>query len=161
MSLRPYQTQDCAALIEVWNRAATVAHPFLPAAHVAQERIDIATQYLPIAETWVYEHRGQIIGFVSLLNGVEDGGSEVGGLFVDPDWQGQGIGQALMNQAAALKGTLTVAVFEQNAIGRRFYKRYGFVEIGRSHHSETGFLLLHMQYSAPHICAFPQPPSFR
>lgn len=155
MSLRPYQTQDCAALVEVWHRAATVAHHFLPAAHFAQERMAIATQYLPMAETWVYEHRGQIIGFVSLLNGAEDDGSEVGGLFVDPDWQGQGIGQALMNQAVALKKTLTVAVFEQNAIGRRFYKRYGFVETGRSHHPNTGFSLVHMQYPAPHSCDAP------
>lgn len=148
MSLRPYQTQDCAALLEVWYRSAALAHRFLPAAHFAQERLAIATQYLPVAETWVYEHQGRIVGFVSLIEA--EGGSEVGGLFVDPDWQGRGIGQALMNHAVARKGTLTVAVFEQNALGQRFYERYGFVEIGRSRHSETGFSLVHMQYRFPH-----------
>lgn len=55
-----------------------------------------------------------------------------------------------MNHAVARKGTLTVAVFEQNALGQRFYERYGFVEIGRSRHSETGFSLVHMQYRFPH-----------
>lgn len=159
MNLRPYQPQDCEPLLEVWYRSAALAHSFLPAAHFAQEHLSIATQYLPTAETWVYEHRGQIVGFVSLLNGAEDddGGSEVGGLFVDPDWQGQGIGQTLMNQAAALKGTLTVSVFEQNAIGRRFYDRYGFVEIGRSRHPETGFSLVKMQYCSSHFSAQPLP----
>jgi putative acetyltransferase len=157
MNLRPYQPPDCEVLLEVWYRSAALAHSFLPAAHFAQERIAIATQYLPMAETWVYEQRGQIVGFVSLLNGTggdgshEDSRSEVGGLFVDPDWQGQGIGQALMNQAVALKGILTVAVFEQNAIGRRFYDRYGFVEIGRTRHPETGFSLVQMQYCASHL----------
>lgn len=67
MSLRPYQTQDCAALLEVWYRSAALAHRFLPAAHFAQERLAIATQYLPVAETWVYEHQGRIVGFVSLI----------------------------------------------------------------------------------------------
>lgn len=153
MNLRPYHPLDCEDLLEVWYRSAALAHSFLPAAHFAQERIAIATQYLPKAETWVCEQRDQIVGFVSLLNrvGNDAGGSEVGGLFVDPDWQGQGIGQALMNQAVALKGTLTVAVFEQNAIGRRFYDRYGFVEIGRTRHPETGFSLVQMQYCASHL----------
>lgn len=44
-----------------------------------------------------------------------------------------------MNHAVARKGTLTVAVFEQNALGQRFYERYGFVEIGRSRHLKPGF----------------------
>ncbi|PSR16081.1 GNAT family N-acetyltransferase [filamentous cyanobacterium CCP3] len=147
MSLRPYQPQDCEAVLDVWQRAATVAHSFLPAAHFAQERLAIATQYLPMAETWVYEHQGQIAGFVSLLNA--EASSEVGGLFVDPPWQGRGVGRALMDHAVALKGALMVTVFEQNALGRRFYGRYGFGETGRSRHDDTGLPLVRMQYPFP------------
>ncbi|PZV06597.1 MAG: GNAT family N-acetyltransferase [Leptolyngbya sp.] len=147
MSLQPYRPQDCEAVLEVWQRAATIAHSFLPADHFAQERIAIATQYLPVAETWVYEHQGHIVGFVSLVN--DEGSSEVGGLFVAPAWQGRGLGRALMDHAVALKGALTVAVFEQNAMGRGFYDRYGFRETGRSHHDDTGLTLVQMQYPFP------------
>ena len=144
MSLRPYRPQDCETVLDVWQRAATIAHSFLPAAHFAQERLAIASQYLPTVETWVYEHQGQIVGFVSLLNA--EGGSEVGGLFVEPRWQGRGVGRALVDHALGLKGKLTVAVFAQNARGRSFYGRYGFGETGRSRHDDTGLILVQMQY---------------
>lgn len=143
MTLRPYHPQDCDALLDVWQRSATIAHAFLPAEHFAQERLAIAQRYLPVAETWVAEHQGQVAGFIALL------GDEVGGFFVDPVCQGQGLGRALMDYALELRGALTVEVFEQNAIGRRFYQRYGFGEIGRSRHGDTGLTLLRMQYPFP------------
>jgi putative acetyltransferase len=64
MSIRPFQPADQAALLEVWYRSATGAHHFLPAQHFDQERQAIASQYLPAAETWVYEHQGQVVGFI-------------------------------------------------------------------------------------------------
>ena len=147
MNLRPYQPQDCEAVLAVWHQAATIAHSFLPADHFVHERVAIATQYLPVTETWVYEHQGHIVGFMSLLN--DEVSSEVGGLFVDPQWQGRGVGRALMDHALGLKGELTVAVFERNFQGRGFYERYGFGETGRSHYGDTGLTLVHMQYPFP------------
>ncbi|HEY9735541.1 MAG TPA: GNAT family N-acetyltransferase [Trichocoleus sp.] len=139
MTIRPYRPSDQATLLEVWFRAASIAHSFLPKEHFDHERTAIASQYLPIAETWIYEHEGKVAGFISLL------GQTVGGFFVDPAMQGQGLGQALMNYAVQLKNTLEVEVFEHNAIGRRFYERYGFVITGRFFHPETGMALLHMR----------------
>jgi putative acetyltransferase len=140
MTIRPYQPSDQAALLDVWFRAAAIAHSFLPKEHFEQERIDIATKYLPIAETWVYEHQGQVVGFISLLN------QSIGGFFVDPAMQGQGVGQALMNHVVQLKNSLEVEVFEHNAIGRRFYQRYGFVETGHVLHLETEAKLVQMRF---------------
>jgi putative acetyltransferase len=139
MSIRPYQPADQAALLEVWYRSATVAHHFLRAEHFEQERQDIASQYLPVAETWVYEHQGQVVGFISLL------GQTVGGFFVHPSMQGKGVGWALMDHALQLKGALDVEVFARNEIGRRFYNRYGFVETGRSTHTDTNETLIRME----------------
>ncbi|WP_204139599.1 GNAT family N-acetyltransferase [Halomicronema sp. CCY15110] len=139
MIIRLYQEADQAALLAVWYRAAAIAHPFLPAEHFEQERAAIATQYLPVAETWVYEHQGEVVGFISLL------GQTVGGFFVDPAMQGQGIGRSLMDHAVQLRGPLDVEVFEQNAIGQRFYDRYGFVSMGQSCHGETGQTLIQME----------------
>lgn len=139
MTIRPYQETDQTALLEVWYRAAAIAHHFLPADHFVQERQAIAAQYLPVAETWVCDHQGQVVGFISLL------GQTVGGFFVDPAVQGKGVGRSLMDHAVQLRGTLNVEVFEQNTIGRRFYSRYGFVPVGQSRHDETGLTLLHME----------------
>ncbi|PSN20628.1 GNAT family N-acetyltransferase [filamentous cyanobacterium CCP5] len=139
MTIRPYQETDQTALLDVWYRAAMIAHHFLPADHFVQERAAIAAQYLPVAETWVYERQGKVVGFISLLE------QTVGGFFVDPDMQGKGVGRSLMNHAVQLRGKLDVEVFEQNAIGRRFYRRYGFVPVGQSRHDETGLTLIQME----------------
>jgi putative acetyltransferase len=59
--------------------------------------------------------------------------------------QGKGVGRALMDHALQLKGALDVEVFAQNVIGRRFYERYGFVETGRSTHTDTNETLIRME----------------
>lgn len=141
MTIRPYYPSDQTPLLEVWFRAASIAHNFLPAEQFAQERIAIASQYLPIAKTWVYEHQRQVVGFISLLD------QSVGGFFVDPAVQGQGLGRALMNYAVQMKSCLDVEVFEQNVIGRRFYKNYGFIETGHIYHLETGMKLVQMRFT--------------
>lgn len=139
MTIRLYQAADQVALLEVWYRAAVIAHHFLPAEHFEQERQAIACRYLPVAETWVYEDQGQVVGFISLL------GQTVGGFFADPEMQGKGVGRSLMDHAVQLRGPLNVEVFEQNEIGRRFYSRYGFVPVSKSCHDETGLTLIHME----------------
>ncbi|HEY9879202.1 MAG TPA: GNAT family N-acetyltransferase [Leptolyngbyaceae cyanobacterium] len=141
MTIRPYRPSDQTELLDVWFRAASIAHSFLPAEHFDQERITIASQYLPVAETWVYEHQEKVFGFISLLD------QSVGGFFVDPAMQGQGLGRALMNHAVQMKSCLDVEVFEQNMIGRRFYKNYGFTETGHTYHLETGTKLVQMRFT--------------
>lgn len=141
MAIRPYRPSDQTELLEVWFRAASIAHSFLPAEHFAQERIAIASQYLPIVETWVYEHQGKVVGFIALLK------QSVGGFFVDPTIQGQGLGRALMNHAVQMKTCLDVEMFEQNMIGRRFYKNYGFTETGHTYHLKTGTNLVQMCFT--------------
>ncbi len=146
MPIRLYQPADQSELLGVWERSARVAHHFLPPEHFEQERRAIVSQYLPVAEVWVYEYKRQVVGFIALL------GQTVGGFFVDPTMQGRGLGRALMDYAVQLKGGLAVAVFAQNTIGRHFYNRYGFIEMGVTQHTETGMTLLHLHYGKP-VCS--------
>lgn len=130
--IRQYQHHDLDQLLAAWEAAARVAHDFLDEAFFEAERERIRSVYLPASETWVWHENGRVIGFISLL------GQEVGGLFVDPGAQRRGVGRALMDHARSLRGTLELDVFERNAIGRAFYARYGFEEIGKGVHAETG-----------------------
>ncbi|MFT6659733.1 GNAT family N-acetyltransferase [Maritalea sp.] len=130
--IREYCADDTDALIEIWRSANALAHPFLEDIFVEQVGSDMRSIYLPNAETWVLEVDGLPVGFIALL------GSEIGGLFLDPRLHGQGFGKALTDHAAKLKGKLSVEVFENNIIGRRFYDRYGFVEVSRHLHEASG-----------------------
>ncbi|HYG27585.1 MAG TPA: GNAT family N-acetyltransferase [Caulobacteraceae bacterium] len=58
---------------------------------------------------------------------VELTGSHVSNLFVDPAYQGQGIGAALLARAeAAVGGDVTLSVFTVNPRARRLYERLGY-----------------------------------
>lgn len=130
MTIRPYRDSDRDALLDVWYRASQVAHSFLSPEFFENERRQIAEDWLPVAETKVYEKDGRLVGFLSLV------GNEVGGIFVDPDHQGQGVGRALMDAARDTRPLLELDVFEANEAGRRFYDAYGF-EFVDSHVNEA------------------------
>ncbi len=136
--IRRYEADDLGDLLDAWYEASRVAHSFLTADFLAQEQSRIERQWLPMAETWVYEKDGRVVGFVSLI------GNEVGAIFVTPLHQGLGIGRALMDQARAAREHLDLDVFEANEIGRAFYDAYGFERTGERIDEETGFPQLHM-----------------
>lgn len=138
--IRKYQETDCEAVVGIWFAASRIATPFLSGRFMMEERHNIRTIWLKQAETWVFDVDGTVVGFISLI------GSEVGAIFVDPNCQGRGIGRALMDHAANLRGQLFLDVFEENAVGRRFYDRYGF-RFERKHvHEQTGNILIRLSY---------------
>ncbi len=81
-----------------------------------------------------------MVGFISLL------GNEVGGIFVDPMWHGQGIGRALMDHARASRDYLELEVFEANEIGRAFYNAYGYTAVGERLDAKTGLRQLRLRF---------------
>ena len=136
--IRRHRPEDVSALLEVWERASEVGHPFLDAGFLAAERTAIRDVYLHRSETWLYEAEGEVVGYLALI------GDEIGALFVHPDRHGQGIGRALVDHALELRGHLEVEVFSENAVGRRFYERYGFVPLREYRHEPTGRLMLRL-----------------
>ena len=137
--IRKYDTGDLAELLDVWYDAAQIAHPFWTRDLFEQERRDISEKFLPIAETWVFEKEGRVVGFIALL------GDEVGGIFVAPTQHGQGIGRALMDHARASRDHLELEVFEANEIGRAFYDAYGFAVVGERLDEKTELRLLRLR----------------
>lgn len=133
MVIRPYSEDDLGAVLDVWYRASLIAHSFLSEEFFAAERRQIVERWLPIAETTVYESGGSVVGFLSLI------GNEVGAIFVDPDYQGRGIGRALMDGARDSLPFLELGVFEANSSGRGFYDAYGFEFVDRQVNEATGF----------------------
>lgn len=137
--IRPYRPSDLDALLDIWTRASALAHPFLSAEFMEQERRAIPELHLPVADTWVWEADGRVAGFMALL------GNEVGALFVDPALHRSGIGRELVAKARALHGDLEVEVFEKNVIGRAFYAKVGFRQFARSMHEPAGFEVLRLR----------------
>jgi putative acetyltransferase len=137
--IREFETQDTDAVVDVWRKASELAHPFLTKQFLDTEADALRTVYLAHAKTLVVEIDTRVIGFIAMA------GNEVAGLFLDPGFHGHGLGRALVDKVAAETGSLTVEVFEQNAIGRRFYERYGFRQVDVYTHATSGQVTLRMK----------------
>jgi putative acetyltransferase len=139
--IRKYDAPDIEVVVSTWRRASELAHPFLSKAFLDTEDGNMRNIYLAFAETWVIEADGFVVGFIALIE------NEIGGLFLDPDFHGQGLGRALVDKAVADKGALKVEVFKANAIGRRFYDAYGFRETEEFIHEASGQATLRMTFN--------------
>ena len=148
LHIRPFRPEDEEAAVAVWSAASAHGHPFLAGEGMGERERLVREVYLVQAENWLGEDgTGRVVGLLGLLDH-EDGPCEVGGLFVHPDAHGQGHGRALLDHAAALKGALTLEVFELNRDARAFYRHMGFAETGSRVDDMTGFVLYRMERDA-------------
>jgi diamine N-acetyltransferase len=155
ITLRAGNPDDAAVLAELAERTFRDA---FGAANTA-ENMDAyvgrayseAVQRRELAEpswhTLMAEHEGVAIAFAQLRVGVAPacvtGAApvELLRIYVDRDWHGQGVAQALMEEVIAIaraRGgrTLHLGVWEHNVRALAFYAKYGFVDVG-----EREFLL--------------------
>jgi putative acetyltransferase len=144
ITIRQYNPSDLSAVLDSWEVATRLAHPFMTEDFIAQERKNTAEIYLPNTDTWVAEIDANVKGFIALM------GNEVGALFLQPSLHGLGIGRLLMDKARELHGDLEVDVFKENTTGRRFYSKYGFKYFQETLHEPTGQKVIRLKYVAKH-----------
>lgn len=130
--IRPYKPADKETLSSIWFQASLTAHAFLGEELLLEQKEIVENNYLEQAETWVVLSDGKIIGFIGLLEHF------IGGLFIHPEAQGQGIGRKLVEHAFKLRGQLELEVFAENQSAYRFYQKLGFVEISRRAQDDSG-----------------------
>lgn len=137
--IRSYRPTDLDKVVNIWYEASKIAHSFISEEALASQKKLVINTYLPVAETWVSEEDGELVGFISLLENM------VGGLFVSPLYQGTGTGTKLIEHARSLRGSLSVEVFKENIKARKFYEKCGFILMGERLEENTGFPLLVMR----------------
>jgi len=140
--IRKYIEEDIEEIMSIWIQASNLAHPFLDSTFVNKVKNDMRNVYIPNSETWVYEENNSVIGFISMI------GNEIGGLFVLPDNQSNGIGTKLVDFILHIHKELEVEVFEKNVIGRAFYDKYGFEQIKKYLHTESNSEVLRLKFKS-------------
>jgi len=138
--IRKYNETEIPILVDIWEKASKIAHPFLDDKFTQMVKKEMQEMYLPNSNTWVYEESNTIVGFISMID------NEIGGLFVNPQNHSKGIGTSLVNYMKQFHKELEVEVFEQNKIGRPFYEKFGFKTINEYVYEQTNQKVLRMKY---------------
>lgn len=117
--IRELREADLDKVADIWLDTNIKAHDFIPAQYW-KSNFESVKEALLQAEVYVYEHDGEIQGFIGLSD------AYVEGLFVLDEMQSQGIGKTLLDYAEGKKDELFLNVYQKNKRAISFYRREGF-----------------------------------
>ena len=141
MLIRPGQGSDRPFLRTLFLRARKISWPWMDASDWRLEDFDAAT----LDETlWVAEIDGHRVGFAS----VWQPDNFLHNLFVDPDWQGKGVGHALLEQVqSTFTSTGALKCLLQNEPALQFYLRHGWKQEAQGSSPDGDYWLMHYPLS--------------
>lgn len=144
--MRNMQIEDINRVMEIWLTASIKSHGFISDKYWQNKLPSVQAQIQSQANTIVWEEKGKIVGFISLIDK-----SHIGGLYVDPLLQNRGIGSALILTMQQVWPILSVRVYAKNLRAVGFYRRHGFKIIMSEIDSNTGEEILLMYWSLGYL----------
>jgi len=143
--VRKSKQSDNKAIVKIWLAASIQAHDFMPPEYWESKADDMLNIYIPVSDTYVYETKGAIAGFLSLHE------SRIAALFVSPNLQGQGIGSKLLEFGKTINNDLSLCVYKCNTKSISFYKTHGFKAVGEQVDVHTNYPEIMMKMSLKYV----------
>ena len=119
--IRKLNEADIDKVMDIWMKSTIKAHDFISKEYWQNNYNTVKEVYIPMSETFVYKDVQGIKGFISVINN-----EFIGALFVDIDFQGNGIGKQLIDYAVSKYGKLQLVVYKENKKSVEFYINRGF-----------------------------------
>lgn len=130
--IRTLQLADLDTVMKIWLESNIEAHDFIPE-FFWTKNFQAVKSAIAEAEVYVYEEKGEIIGFIGLLE------NYIAGIFVKAQKRSGGIGKQLLNEVKKGHKQLSLHVFTANIRAVRFYENQGFQIMTQSVNEDTGF----------------------
>ncbi|MCW3787927.1 N-acetyltransferase [Plebeiibacterium sediminum] len=121
MEIRELVSKDIDIVVDLWYETSIIAHDFIPGDYWKNNKGAMAFEYLPNSETYLAIENGEIVGFVAMIENF------LAAIFVDNQFQGQGIGKSLLNFVKHKRTRIKLNVYEKNRKSIDFYKSQGFI----------------------------------
>lgn len=123
VSIRPLADADVEDVVRIWNVTKRDTYDFIPLERdrsLDDDRGFFVAKILPDCAIWVAVDGRRIVGFLALR------ASYVDRLYVHPDAQRRGVGEALLRRAIALSPAgLELHTHVRNTKARAFYEKHG------------------------------------
>lgn len=118
--IRNMREDDLGSVMQIWLEANTGAHDFIPKDYWL-DQFDTTKKLIPLAEVYVCECDGKIVGFIGLSD------HYIEGLFVELGSQSNGFGKRLLDYVKKKRTSgLCLDVYKKNVRAMNFYQREGF-----------------------------------
>ncbi len=125
--IRKATSADAEKILQIWLNASIAAHSFIKADYWHSLLPEILNRYLASANTYVFEDKRQIKGFIALMDD-----NFIGALFVHPSWQRSRIGTKLLRYVRRRRPNMSLRVFAQNKNALHFYQSQGFQAVSEN-----------------------------
>lgn len=122
--IRKFREEDLCKVMTIWTKGNFQAHDFIEKDYWLENFNKVKNEYLPQSNTYVYEEKDEIKGFISILND-----KYIGALFVKQECLREGIGRKLLNYCKERYYHLTLNVYEKNVNAILFYVAMNFKNI--------------------------------
>lgn len=139
--IRKIEDKDIDTVMDIWLKSTIKAHDFIPEEYWEANFGLVKDTYIPMSDTFVYEHEKMVKGFISIINN-----EFIGALFVDNNYQGCGIGSELIKYACNLYHKLTLTVYKDNIKSVQFYKKNKFKIISEGINEDSKYDEYTMEY---------------
>lgn len=128
-------------IVSVWYEAALSRFNFLPLDYFNKES-KVLREKLNLHDTFVCEHNSQILGFVSMIDN-----EYISYIYVDPIYQNNGIGTALIDVLKEKRENLKVKVYKEAKISVAFFLSKGFKFIDEKIEENTNQKICYMEWT--------------
>ncbi|WP_343346322.1 N-acetyltransferase [Terrisporobacter petrolearius] len=132
--IRNIENEDIDKIMDIWLKSTIKAHDFIDEEYWNKNYSTVKNVYIPMSDTFVYEDKENMKGFISIIDK-----EFIGALFVDPDFQGSGVGKKLINYTMNKYKKLNLAVYKDNKKSVDFYMNIGFKIVKEQKNEDSGY----------------------
>lgn len=133
--IRLMKETDIDAVMDIWLETNISAHHFIPEEYWLGNFNAVKGEYLPKSNNYVFEEKGKILGFISIVQP-----SFIGALFVKSDAHNKGIGGQLIEFCKNKFEYLDVAVYAENKQAIKFYESHEFNKTSEKNNDDSEHL---------------------
>jgi len=142
--IRNVENKDIDKIMDIWLKSTIKAHDFIDEEYWNKNYYTVKNVYIPVSDTFVYEDKENIKGFISIINN-----EFIGALFVAIDCQGNGVGKKLIDYVMNKYKKLNLAVYKDNKKSVDFYMNRGFKIVKEQKNEDSGYAeyIMEMHYN--------------